>query len=327
MLPTDEIIRKAITPSTITTIGGSGGPLIPLMWAARIETNLRKMAVLQDSVYENLDLLVPGAGSTVTIPLLPDLAQAVAQTDGTDISSVLLNGQQSVPLTPVEYAQAVEMTRGALDVAKYDLIAEILDRLTYSMTLRIEGNIAATAALAVPSVGGNFTFLYPNTKIISTITAADIFTDKQILQGVKILESVNNHPFPNGLWRLYIGPKQWLDLMQDADTRNDLRWSQQSVLISGGPRVNGPRAILHNCEIYVTNYCPTANEGAGSAIPVVKALLVAPRWTAIAWKRKPELVVDPTLYDFGRRRRFAITAGFDAEPLHSERAVIMTSAA
>ena len=327
VMPTDAIIQKAIVPTAISDIGGSGGPLVPYLWAARIEKNLRKNAVFQDSVYENLDLLVPGAGASVYIPLLPDLALAVAQTDGTDISSVKLNGASSVQMTPLEYAQAVEMTRGALDVAKYDLIAEIIDRLAYSMSLRIEGNIAACWNLVVPGTSSKFTNMYPNTKATGTITAGDVLTDKQILQGVAQLESVSNQPFDDGFWRLYITPGQWLQLMQDADTRNDLRWGQPEILKGGGPRVNGPRAYLHGCSIYVTNYIPTSTEGSGGLVNTAKALLLAPRSICLAWKRKPELVVDPTLYDFGRRRRFAITAGLDAEPLHFERAVVLTTAA
>ena len=55
-------------------------------------------------------------------------------------------------------------------------------------------------------------------------------------------------------------------------------------------------------------------------------MLTSPRWAAVAYKRRPEVIVDPTLYDMGRRRRFGVVADFDIEAIHAERAVCMTSA-
>ncbi len=57
-----------------------------------------------------------------------------------------------------------------------------------------------------------------------------------------------------------------------------------------------------------------------------QAMLVAPRWAAIAYKRKPEVVVDPTLYDFGRRRRFGVLVDYDVQILHPERGVVIATA-
>jgi hypothetical protein len=83
------------------------------------------------------------------------------------------------------------------------------------------------------------------------------------------------------------------------------------------------RGMLHGVEIYVTNYIAQATE---NGVSVNKALLLAPRWAAVAYKRRPEVVVDPTLYDMGRRRRFGVVADLDIELIHNERGVVLCSA-
>src|SRR5258708_16309017 len=48
----------------------------------------------------------------------------------------------------------------------------------------------------------------------------------------------------------------------------------------------------------LSNYIPGATGNAAiteNSIGVTKSLLVAPRWAAIAYKRRPEIIVDPTL--------------------------------
>lgn len=314
MLATDELIKKA------TTLVSNVQKLIPQIWAAQIETNLRKTAVLQESVVVNSDLLYPGSGDTVYVPILPDIAPAALLTEGTDMTPIALSNATSVPLTPVEYGTVVEITRKALDRIKYDGMAAIMDRLSYAMTLRIEGNIALLYNATVPSVGGSLTAIYPNGHATGTIVAGDTFSDALLLAGLENLRTANNVPFDDGYFRCYITPHQFTALISDANIRQDLRYAAPKALL------NNEVGALHGCRIVVTNYPVIANEGAGAAVPVHNAFLLAPRWAAIAYKRKPEAYIDPTLYDGGRRKRFGVTADFDAELLHAERAVILKSA-
>lgn len=310
-MATDELVRKATTTTTQLQ------KLIPQIWAARIEKNLRKRAVFEQSVVANTDLLVPGSGDTVYIPMLADLGAATQLTEGTDMTITTLSTATSVPLVPVEYGVTVEVTRKALDRIKYDGMAEVMDRLSYAMSQAIEGAIGALYNATVPSVGGSLTTLYPNGHTSATIVAADVFSDKLMLAGIQNLLASDNIPFEDGYWRLYIAPAQWTALLQDTDTRQDLRFAAPQRLL------NGEVGILHGCRILVTNYIKTATE---NTITVYKAMLLAPRWAFIAWKRRPEVVVDPTLYDMGRRRRFGVVADFDIELVHNNRAVVLTSA-
>ena len=309
-LKTDELVKKATT--TTTTLSS----LIPKIWAARVERNLRKHAVFEPSVLTFNELLVPGAGDTLYVPLLPDLGPVGSLTEGTDMTVNALTTASSVAYVPVEYGTAIEITRKALDRIKYDGIAETTDRLSYAMSQAIQIAFASLYNASVPGTSNKMTQVYANGKASGTITAADTFNDQLILNGIKTLEQSNNFPFPDGYYILYINPAQYANLLQDTNTRQDLRWAAPDRLI------NGEKGALHGVRIVVTNYIQTATE---NSLTVNKAILTAPRWSAIAWKRRPEVVIDPTVYDMGRRRRFGIVADFDIELLHNERAVCLTS--
>ncbi len=314
MLPTDELIRKALTTQSNLQA------LVPQIWAAQIERNLRKRAVFQQSVLENTDLLVPGAGDKVYIPSLPDMAQADSLTEGTDMVPYALSNATSVPLVPAEFGMTIAASRKALDRIKYDGISEIIDRLSYSMSLRIEGNIAALFSASVPGTANKMSTIYANGKTTANVTATDTWNDQLLLNGIAALQQANNVPFEDGYWRLYISPTQYAAWLQDANTRQDLRYAAPARLL------NGEVGVLHGTRVIVTNYIQNTSEGSGGLVPVQNALLLTPRWAAVAWKRRPEVVVDPTLYDMGRRRNFGVLADFDAELLHNERAIVLKSA-
>jgi N4-gp56 family major capsid protein len=321
---TDELIRKATTTTTNVQ------PLIPAIWAAQLEKNLRRLAVFEQSAVVNGDLLVPGAGDRVYIPILPDLIAAVAATEGTDMTVNALTTATSVTLTPTEYGTVIEITRKALDRMKYDGMAAIMDRVAYAMSLTIESAFANLYNANVPGTANPMASVYANGKTSSNITASDTFNDACILSSIVTLQQNNALPFEDGYYRLFISPSQYAALLQDTNTRQDLRWAAPSRLL------NGEVGALHGCRVIVSNYVRGATVGTGdvaanaaiteNSVHVQKAILASPRWSAIAYKRKPEVVVDPTLYDLGRRRRFGVTADFDVELVHNERAVAITSA-
>lgn len=328
-LATDQLIRKA------TTLTSNLTQLIPQLWAAQLETNLRRRAVLEQSLVVNTDLMVPGAGDRVFIPALPDITIADLLTEGTDMTPYALSNSASIPLIPTEYGKTIEITRKALDRIKYDGMSAIVDRLAYSMSIRIESNIAAlynaTAASAFPNsqtvFGGSslttIPTLYPNGHTNTTIVATDTFNASMLSTAVAKMQQYDNVPFPDGNYWLFLSPDAYQSLIMDANVRQDLRYAAPERLI------NGDQGTLYGCRIILTNYMPGSTGNTPiteNTIPVVKSMLVAPRWAAIAYKRRPEIVVDPTLYDMGRRRRFGVTADFDVELLHPERALVITTA-
>jgi N4-gp56 family major capsid protein len=314
MLATSELIIKATTTTTQLSA------LVPKLWAARVERNLRKRRVLQQSALEFTDLLVPNSGDTLYVPLLPDLGPATSLTEGTDMSITTLSTASSVAYTPSEYGVTVEVTRKALDRIKYDGVAEVVDRLSYSMIQTLETGYANLYNASVPGTSNKMTALYANGKATGTITSQDVFNDGLILSGIAQLLSTNNLPYDDGYWMLFINPIQWEALYTDTNIRQDLRFA------SPGDLLTGEVGRLHGCRIIVSNWIAQTTEGAGSTVTVNNALLVAPRWSAISWKRRPGVVVDPTIYDMGRRRRFGIVADFDIELLHYERGVVLKSA-
>lgn len=312
VLATDVLVRKATTTTT------QFQKLVPSLWFERIEKNLRKARVLQDSILDFNDLLVPGAGDTLYVPLLPDLGAAGALTEGTDMAITTMTTATSVAYVPTEYGVTIEVTRKALDRIKYDGAAEVIDRLSYAMLQTLEGNVAALWNAAVPGTSSYINVNYANGKTSGTLVAQDQFNDSAILTAKANLEVSNNLPFPDGYFRLYISPTQAQALLQDTNTRQDIRWAAPERLI------NGEIGALHGCRIIVTNWLKTSTVNGVASCP--SALMVAPRWAANAWKRRPQVIVDPTLYDMGRRRRFGITADFDIELLHYERAQVIITA-
>lgn len=320
MLPIDELIRKAdTTVSNLTAI-------IPQLWASELEPNLRKREVLQQALVKNTDLVgVPG--DRVFLPTLPDIAAADDLTEDTDMVPIALSNASSVPMIPSERGKSVGITRKALDRMKYDGISQLIDRLAYSMSLKIEGSIAQLWNASVPGGGGSLTNLYPivtapNTRFTSAnLTAAGVFDSKMIRDGVALLKSSDVMPFDDGLWLCFMHPKQIRDFLMDADVRNDLRYGQPETLF------RGEIGVYHNTRIIESTHVKVVGEGSGGTVNAYKSLLVGPRWAAIAYKRLPELVVDPTVYDFGRRRKVGIVADFDIELVHNERGLVLSTAA
>lgn len=329
-LPTDQLIRKAIS-NTTTTVQA----LIPQIWAAMMELNLRRRAVLEQSLLVNTDLTVPGAGDKVYLPALPDITAASALTEGTNISPVALTNAASVSLTPSEYGQMVQITRKALDRIKYDGMSAIVDRLAYSMSIAIEQKIAAlynaTANAALPNsqvVFGGSTLtgipgLYPNGHASGTVVSTDTMSASVLSKSIAMMQQYDNVPFPDGNFWLFTTPDAWQSLLADANIRQDLRYAAPERLL------NGDQGVIQGVRVILSNYLPGATGNTPiteNSISVVKSLLVAPRWAAIAYKRRPEVIVDPTLYDLGRYRQFGVLADFDIQLLHPERALVITTA-
>ena len=326
MLATDALIRKA------TTLTSNLTQLVPQIWAAELERNLRRRAVFEQTVLMNTDLLVPGAGDRVFIPALPDITIADALTEGTDMNIYALLNSAYIPLIPTEYGKTIEITRKALDRIKYDGMSAIVDRLAYSMSIRIEQNIAslwnATAAAAFPTSKTVFGTagitqipqIYPNGHATGTIVTTDIMNDSILTQAVAQMQQYDNVPFDDGFYVLIMAPDAYQSLILDQNIRQDLRYAAPARLL------NGEVGVLDGVRIVLSNYVQTSSEGSGGTVTVNNNILLAPRWAAIAYKRRPEIVVDPTLYDMGRRRRFGVTADFDAELLHPERAIVIKTA-
>lgn len=307
MLPTDQLVLKALTDTTVLNAA------IPEIWQPRLEVNLRNQAVFEQSAVVDTTLLSPAAGDIVHIPVLPDISEAADLTEGTDMTVEKLNDASTIDLTPSERGKMIGVTRKVLDRIGFDGIAAIIDRLSYSMTLKIENMFSNLYS-------AGFTQLYPNGHSSSSIVVGDTFSDALLLDGIAQLAKNKNIPFPDGYFRLYISPDQWKALLQDPNTRQDLRFAAPERLL------NGEVGILHGCRIIITNFVKAANEGASGTVPVFKSMLLAPRWAAIAYKRRPEVFVDPTLYDGGRRRQVGVTADFDIKALHTDRAVVLVSA-
>ncbi len=330
-LATDALIKKATSVANLQA-------LIPQILASLMELNLRRRAVLEQSLLVNTDLLVPGAGDKVYIPALPDIVAADALTEGTNQTPYAISNAASVSLTPAEFGKLVEVTRKALDRIKYDGMVALIDRLAYAMSIRIETNIAAlynqTANAGLPNSqspfgGATLTTipqLYPGGHTSANIVAGDVMSADMLSRAVAKLQQYDNVPFPDGNYWLFLSPDAFQSLIMDANIRQDLRYAAPERLL------NGDQGVVYGVRLILSNYLPGATgntaigEGAGSAVNVVKNIMVAPRWAAIAYKRRPEVIVDPTLYDLGRRRRFGVLADFDIQLLHPERAVILTVA-
>lgn len=317
-LPTDELVRKANTTSTQLAA------LIPKIWAARIEQNIRKSAVLQQSIVDFNELLVPGAGDTLYVPSLPDLGAATSLSEDTDVTETALSNATSISLVPSEYGKAVAVRRKALDRIGYDGVAEVIDRLSYSMTLLIEDQIASLYNATLPLTGGGGSApsaLYPNGHATGTIVAGDTMTGVHIINGAAALKAANVPTWPDGYYHLYMHTNMWAELYADDDTRADLRYAAP-----GEALLNGEIARLYGVKIILSNFIKSAGEGSGGAVTTYNNLLTAPRWACVSWKRRPGMVIDPTLYDYGRKRKFGVFSDHDIELLHQDRVLVLKAA-
>jgi len=313
-LPIDELIAKALDTANLST-------LIPQVWAPQVEPNLRKAAVLQQSCVIDTTLVGEG-GDRVFLPILPDLPPAAVQTELTNMTLGQLSASNYVPLIPTEVGAAVKISRKALDRLKYDGMSLIVDRLSYAMSQYIEGAIAQLWNATVPTVGGAMAGLYPiNAGVRYTsanIPATATFTSDQLRDAVALLQSGNMMPFDDGLYMAMLHPKQINDLFKDSKFRDDLHFAQPDVMLRGEVGIYG------NCHIIASNYIKTATEN--TTVTVYKGIIAGPRWAAVAFKRAPELVVDPTVYDFGRFRQVGIVADLDIELIHSDHSIGISTA-
>jgi N4-gp56 family major capsid protein len=311
-LPMDALVQKAITQTSNLTA------IIPDLWAAQLEPNLRKAAVLEQALVQNTDLLGTD-GDVVHIPTLPDLGAAAALTEGVDMTVGALTDATSIDLTPSEVGKAIGITRKALDRIKYDGMAAIVDRLAYSMSLYIEGTIAALWDNDLPgSAGSHMGYYYPNAHTSANVVSTDTFSSDVLLDAVGNLRASDVMPFPDGTFMAFIHPYQYRDLLKDTDVKNAIFYGSPQIMF------RGEVGTLHNVRLIVTNHVVAVTE---NTVATRKALLVSPRWAAVAWKRRPELVVDPTVYDFGRRRQVAVQADLDIQLLHLDRSLVITTAA
>lgn len=312
----DEIV-KAYTGTTSAT----EAELIPEVLSNEIELALRENVSFQPSVLENTEL-EGTAGASVFIPRLDDTGTVAALTEGTDISIISLDAADSVEYTPSEVGLAFGITRKALDRIKYDGIAIIVSQLGYAMTTYLESGIAKLYLGAVPGhAGETVDQVYPNGHSSADVVADDAFSDALLLEGVTQLRENKVPPFPDGYYRVNITPRQYASFISDTNVRDTLHFASPQVILQGEV------GIYHNTRIVVSNWVDTvANEGAGANVKVHKAMLMSPRWAVIVWKRRPELTVDPTVYDFGRRRQFGITADLTMGLLHADRARVLASA-
>lgn len=310
MLPIDELIAKADTMSTNLTA------VIPQLWASVLEDNLRRKAVLQQSLVVNTDL-VGQPGDTVYLPTIPDFDDSgMDLTEDVDMVVNALSNATSVALKPAEKGKAIGITRYALDRMKYDGMAVIVDRLAYAMSLKIENTIAGLWNASVPGTANKLSALYPNGHTSANVAAGDTMSGDFLVDAVAQLKSQNVYPFSDGLFELFLSPLQAKAFLKDPKVRDDIHYSTPETML------RGELGIFHNCRIIETNSLKTATENTQT---VYKALLVAPRWAAIAYKRMPEIVIDPTVYDFGRRRKLAIAADFDIELLHNDRGLVLST--
>jgi len=317
---TDELIQKALTQTT------NWQTMIPQLWAAKLEVNLRKTSVFQQSLVTFDDLLVPGAGDQLHIPWLVDLGPVPAVQEGTNMPVQAMPNSADIVVKPTEYGQMYGVTRKMLDRIKYNGIGEILDRFAYAMQQTLETQVASLYNGVVPAnpadPNAKLRALYSNNKLTGTITPTDTFNDKLLLDGVVAARSNNCHTWPNGSFRCYISPAQWEALLLDNNIRADLRFAAPGQLLNDNADPIGVVAKLHGVDLIVTNYIQTTQENGNT---VFNALLVSPRWACITWKRRPEAMVDPTLYDLGRYRQLGITADFSIDLLHYARAFVLKS--
>jgi hypothetical protein len=108
------------------------------------------------------------------------------------MSVTTLSTATSIAVTPAERGKLVELSRKMLDRIKYDGIAEVLDRLSYSMSLKIEGMIAALynahVVLTDTTDLGAMTTQYPNGHASGTVVVTDTMSDTVLLDAIATLE-------------------------------------------------------------------------------------------------------------------------------------------
>jgi N4-gp56 family major capsid protein len=308
--PIDEMVAKALTQTTDLSA------IIPVLYQKFIEPNLRKRAILQQDMVINTDL-VGTPGDTVKLPILPDITAATVLTEGTAITVDKLNAASTVDLQPVEVGRAIGITRAALDRMLFSGVEEIMDRLSYAMSLYIEPGIAALYDASVPGTANKLTQVYPNGHSSANVATSDLFTaDYLVDAGAQLAE--NDVPtWEDGTYHVFLTPTQYASFRKDAKVRADINFA------TPGTALRGEIGVWQNFRLFQSTHIKRVTEN--TDVPVAKAFLTSPRWAAIAYKRMPQATIDPTVYDFGRERRFGITADLDIELVHNARALVLST--
>lgn len=298
--------------------------LTPTLWSPQLERTLRRRSVLMPTLLENNDLLgVPG--DTIYIPTLPDTTGIFGSlTEGTDMTINHIDADSSVTLVPTEYGGALGFTRKVLDRLGYDGLASAMDQTAYDAAKYMNAQVAALYTGLETATSE----VFPGSSAtsIATLTSTDTMDDQALLNAQLAFRKIDADSYDNGNYQLYLSPKQWNDFQGNSQIRSDIHYARPTYIVAGENQGNSYVGTWHNIDIYCTNYILSSTTGTTGALPVYKALLLSPRWAVIGWKRKLSMVVDPTLYDMGRRRQFGITADYQIKLLHSDRAFVLETA-
>lgn len=299
--------------------------IVPTVWASQVEKPWRETAMFDQFAVPFGDL-EGKPGDELVVPLLPDTADLVADLDENDdtVGVTQITADSSVTLTPKEVGGGIAFTRFLTDRMQYDLIADSISQLSYSNSRVFQAKFASLYT-GLESASQKIYSSRSVTSINGT-SADDILMLETMLDIGEDLRVANAEPFADGRYKMFLNPHQYRKLSGDSKYQ---RYIENSSLVAGemssSLAIKGAyKGTFENIDIFVSNYIKGYTNTNG--VTVYKGLLLCPRWAAIAWKRRPALVIDPTLYDFGRKRQIAILSDYAIKLLNSERAWVVETA-
>ena len=204
--------------------------------SALIDTVYSKVAILTAQAhadffnkpwFEEFNLAQYGPGSTIKVPVYAAIAAASGVLSETTNGNGISLSATTADITLAEYGNFTTLTEKA-NFTAVDAPA------VQAVTLMGENMGRSLDAVFYNVFKGGTNVIYGgDATTTNTIDAADTFSVDSIIKGVKELKENAAPTFEDGMYVLYISPKQASDLKQDSDFRSSVIYSAYSKIERG----------------------------------------------------------------------------------------------
>jgi N4-gp56 family major capsid protein len=250
------------------------------------------------------------AGLKVKMTIYNNLTLGGKLTENTPISTQALSTTQK-EIEVFEYGNAIAVTELLLQASFDDVMASgaKLLGMDYAKTLDTALRDSALACTQVIYAGGK--------TARNQIQATDLFSSKEVKDGVEVLSTNNVGKYNNDYYVCFIAPHHARGVRDDSEFQNVTAYGKQYA---------GEIGRIHDVIFIETTQMPViANAGAGGAVDVYQALMFGENAYGLAIALPVEMR-DGGIEDFGRVHKLAWYAIFGTDILQDDNLVRIETA-
>ncbi len=285
-----KVLREALKSS-------DAAAAIPAVWTPEIVRRPAGLVANLGDAVRTYPQVRGQPGDKVKVPRL-DSVEFVELAEGTAPSEPGLT-LDSVEITLKEYGQLISITYSVLEDIRPDVVAAIEEMFTEAAKLK-EDEVILSKLEAVSEPAA---VLYAGGKASEAdLTASDVFTPDLVAKAIGAVMS-KGYPVKRGDLTLVVHPKQFQDLLQNAQFTNAAMW--------GGPEVvrEGRLREFLGVNIVVSTKVPTGTSSDGTT--TYHAFVFHRDAVALAYKR--ELTLEQERDIASRIMKIMATHRFGAE--------------